>query len=247
MNPINFALLHGGGQGSWVWEETLNVLRMQAGDALNALALDVPGCGLKRDRITADISFDEIVSELLTDIESSGLTDIVLVGHSQAGSVIPALITRRPELFRRAIYVTCSIPLPGQTIMEMIGKGVHGSNPNEVGWPLDPATTSHIERVTAMMCNDMDETSTAAFLAKIGPDQWPASSYRETRWQFTRPATVPASYVLCLRDNILPTAWQQRFARERFDCEQIVTIDAGHQVMNTQPEALATILLREAG
>jgi pimeloyl-ACP methyl ester carboxylesterase len=50
--------------------------------------------------------------------------------------------------------------------------------------------------------------------------------------------------VLCLRDNILPMRWQHRFA-ERFKCERTIAIDAGHQVMNTQPQKLAAIILRE--
>jgi len=50
---------------------------------------------------------------------------------------------------------------------------------------------------------------------------------------------------VCLADGILPVAWQQKFA-ERFHAKRLVRIDAGHQVMNTRPQALAEILRNEA-
>jgi hypothetical protein len=40
-------------------------------------------------------------------------------------------------------------------------------------------------------------------------------------------------------------AWQTKFA-ERLKVDRIVCIDAGHQVMNTRPHALAEILRHEA-
>ena len=42
--PTDFAFLHGGVQGGWVWTETLAALALQTGGAFGrALALDIPG------------------------------------------------------------------------------------------------------------------------------------------------------------------------------------------------------------
>lgn len=241
----NFAFLHGGGQGSWVWEETIAALKQQSGGAVNCLGLDVPGCGTKRDRDTAAVEFDDIARELIADVEAAGMDDVVLVGHSQAGCVLPRMAEFRPDLFRRLIYVTCSSPLAGVTVQEMIGNGVHGQSENEVGWPLDPATHSMEERYNAMFCNDMTPDEVATFMAKVGADMWPVSSYTERNWRYDHLAAIPASYVLCERDNILPAAWQQRFA-DRYHAGRTARIDAGHQAMNTRPQALAEVLLAEA-
>jgi hypothetical protein len=48
-----------------------------------------------------------------------------------------------------------------------------------------------------------------------------------------------------LRDAILPVNWQELFAN-RLHASRRIRIDAGHQVMNTHPEALAEILRHEA-
>lgn len=243
---IDFVFLHGGGQGSWVWRDTIAELHKRAdGGVVRSLALDVPGCGEKRGRRTEGIGFNAIVDELLADIEDAGLDNVVLVGHSQAGTVLPYLLERRSELFRRLVYVSCSIPLPGQTVLEMVGDKLQGSDEDAVGWPVDPKTSDVRERMEIMVCNDMGPGEAGDFLGKLGSDQWPAASYRETNWQLGHLDAVPASYVLCQRDKILPVAWQEKFA-DRFHTEKIIRADAGHQVMNTQPQALAGILLGEA-
>lgn len=242
----DYAFLHGGGQGGWVWDETIEALGLQTGDGFGrALRLDVPGCGTKRGRTTEAVTVDDIAAELIADVEAAGLREVVLVGHSQAGCILPKMAKLRPDLFRRLVYVSCSSPLPGQTVAEMIGAGVHGENPDEVGWPVDPTTHSMEERYLIMFCNDMTRLQTAGFMAKLGHDAWPMQSYAHTDWGYDHLGAVPASYVVCLRDGILPVMWQEKFA-ERYRCERLVRVDAGHQAMNTRPHALAEVLRHEA-
>lgn len=242
----DFAFLHGGGQGGWVWAQTIAALREQGGDGVGrTLALDVPGCGAKRERDTSEISFDQIVAEVLSDIETAGLHDVVLVGHSQAGSVMPRMAETRPDLFKRLIYVSCSAPPDGVTVVELIGKGVHGASEMEVGWPVDPASVSPEERHRLMFCNDMDEAQAAELLHATRGDQWPMSSYAQRSWRYDHLAALPASYIVLTQDRALPVSWQERFAA-RLHAGRILRLDAGHQAMVTQPRRLAEIVLAEA-
>jgi pimeloyl-ACP methyl ester carboxylesterase len=243
MRVDNYAFLHGGGQGSWVWDRTIEVLNAQGGIA-RSIALDVPGCGVKRERTTDLIAVDDIAAELVADIEAAGLRDVVLVGHSQAGSILPKMAAMKPDLFHRLIYISCSSPLPGQTVRGMIGDGLHGDDPDEVGWPVDPRSCTTEERHSIMFCNDMNPAEAATFTAQLGKDSWPIQSYAHSDWRYEHLDAVPASYVVCLRDGILPVVWQERFA-ERFRCERIVSLDAGHQAMITRPHGLAEILRHE--
>jgi len=244
---IGYAFLHGGGQGSWVWQETVEALHRQTDDAFGrAFVLDVPGCGQKRERATGDLSLDDVARELVSDIESAGMKKVVLVGHSQGGQAMVFMLRHRPELFRRAVYISCSIPLPGQNGLEMIGKGRHGSSDREVGWPFDPdVVTDMNERYSLMFCNDMTAEQNAAFLGKLGKDMWPMRSYTETNWSCDHLGAVPASFVVCMQDAILTVPWQEKFA-DRVKAERRIHIDAGHQVMTTRPHALAEVLRHEA-
>lgn len=241
----HFALLHGGGQGGWVWERTLAALELQTGGAHRAIALDAPGCGAKRGRDTDGMTMAEVAADLVADIEAAGLSDVILVGHSQAGQAIPFMARLKPGLFRRLVYVSCSIPLPGQNVLQMMGRSAQGSNPDEVGWPFDPDTREPLLRVPEPYTNDMEVEQAARFAAELGKDSWPPKTYTMTDWAYDGVGLVPAAYVLCLKDRMLTPAWQEIFA-QRLGAERIVRIDAGHQVMNTRPQALAEALLLEA-
>lgn len=247
----DFAFLHGGGQGGWVWDETIAAMKVQAGEgqagpgAHRFLALDAPGCGAKRGRDTSGYAFADTTRELIADIEAAGFRDVVLVGHSQAGMTMPHMAELAPTgLLRKLVYVTCSAPLPGMTTLDQMGHCRHGENPEQVGYPVGPGASME-ERYRLMFCNDMDEDAAAAFLGKLGKDGWPASCYTHGDWRRDHLRSLPASYVVCLRDLALPVEWQERFA-DRLHARRIVRLDAGHQAMNTRPHALAEILLAEA-
>ena len=242
----NFVFLHGGGQGGWVWDETIAAINYQsgathqAGAGARCLALDGPGCGSKRGRATGDIAFAEINRELADEIAASGMTDVVLVGHSQAGTHLPAILALLPGVIRKLVFVSCIAPDPGLNVIEMTGQKIHGGN-----HPFTDAAMPIRDRFRAMFCNDMAGEAAEAFLDKLGPDQWPASCYAHTAWHYEGLADTRVSYVLCLQDAILPLAWQERFA-QRVHAGSTPRIDAGHQVMNTRPQALAEVLLAEA-
>lgn len=245
-DQVNFAFLHGGGQGSWVWDDTIAAIEAQSGGTARCLALDAPGCGAKRHRDTGEIPFADIARELIADIEAAGMTDVVLVGHSQAGMSMPQMAEFAPGLFRKLVFVTCSMPLPGKSTLDQMGNSMHGEKEDEVGWPVDPDTTPLEERFRAMFCNDMSKEEGDAFLAKLGEDMWPPCCYTHSDWRCDHLADIPVTYVLCLQDQALTPPWQVKFAH-RLHADRIVRIEAGHQVMCTRPQALAEILLAESG
>lgn len=240
----NLAFLHGGGQGSWAWRETIDAIVAQDGQHFRKIvALDVPGCGEKRERDTECLTPADVASELIADLGTEGMSDIVLVGHSLAGNLLPAMAQLRPDMFRRLVYLSCSIPLPGQTVLEMMGNGVHGSNPDEVGWPVDPGAVAMRDRYSAMYFEDMKQEQIDEFLANLDLDNWPYSFFSNTKFDFDM-LKVPSIYVLCRNDRILPASWQEEFAR-RFKVARVVHLDAGHQAMMTRPHGFAEILRLE--
>ena len=234
---INFAFLHGGGQGAWVWDEVLAALTLQGGDAVRATAFDLPGCGAKRGQDTSQLTVRDVAGRFVADLAASGMTDIVLVGHSNAGTIMPLVAEMRPDLIRRYIYVSCMAAPPGQTIREvMAAKPAHGERSESLSGG----------RLREMFCNDMTDDEATAFMAKLGQDSWPTlQALGETDWRYDHLAGKPATYIICLKDQALAPDWQETFAA-RLHAQRRVRIDAGHQVMNTRPRELAEILRAEA-
>jgi pimeloyl-ACP methyl ester carboxylesterase len=239
--PMNFAFLHGGGQGAWIWEETLAALGQQMrGTTFHAKAFDLPGCGTKRRLDTSRLTVRDVATYFVSELAASGLEPCILVGHSNAGTILPIVAELRPDLVRRYVYVSCIAPPPGQTIREVMRPR------HPIGDEAETAAQTDLsERLRRMFCNDMGDAQATAFLAKLGHDHWPTlQALSETDWRYEQLRGRPASYVICLQDQALAPEWQEDFA-SRLQVQRRVYIDAGHQAMNTRPHSLAEILLNE--
>lgn len=233
-------LLHGGSHGSWCWAPLLAELDRQPGPFGRLLALDMPGCGRKRGRDVADKTLASIVAELNQDIRDAGLTEIVLVGHSIAGILLPMMVAADPALFSHLIYLTTSLPREGESILSMMGTSLHGQDPEHVGWPVDPATPP-MELFQAMFAPDLTPEQVAWLMSEVAQDVTPAAVATEPATRHGYAGRVPATYVVTLRDPILPPVWQRRFA-ERAGCDVIVEIDTPHEPFVSHPALLAETL-----
>ena len=243
---FNYAFVHGAGEGGWLWDDLIAAMRLQtAGRFGRALALDVPGCGAKPGRHVEDLGPDEVAAELIADIEAAGLKDVVLVGHSMAGTILPRMVAQRPDLFRRLIYVACAAPAPGQTASEIFGSSRRGERADEIGWPIDPRTCTAEELFSVLFWTDTTPEQTEMFRRQLPRNHWPARTQAARDWTYDHLAATPSTYVVCLQDMSAPAPWQEVFA-ERLKCERLVRIDAGHQAMVTRPQALAEALRLEA-
>lgn len=225
-----------------MWAEVVPLL--EAAGA-RVLLLDVPGCGAKRERETIELTVEEVADELLGDIAAAGVNGVVLVGHSQAGTLLPVMWARQRGELARLVYVAAAAPLPDQGLEDMLGFGIRGADPDAVGWPLDPERHDLDEMRLLTLCNDMDEAQRRNFLIRLDRDAWPLGVTYAVHWRYDHLAGVPSAYVLCERDGMLPPEWQERFAA-RLHAGRIVRIDAGHQPMVTRPAELAGLLLAEA-
>lgn len=236
----DFIFQHGAMMGGYVWDELIAAMKEQAGETIRCLALDVPGCGAKRGIDPRGLTFDDIVASQLADVDASGMSDVVLVGHSQGGTIVPRLVEARPGLFRQLIYISCLGPDPGQSVMEAAEAG---------DMPEDEpvAATTIMDRMITMLCNDMDPPTARDFLARLGRgDSWPPSSYAERGWRYDHLKGVPATYVFCEQDNCVPPDKQEKYLAN-LQAGKVIRIDSGHQPMNSRPGELARLLLAEAG
>jgi len=241
---MDFVFVHGGGQGSWTWQEVIAALDRQEPGAHRCLALDMPGCGTKRGRDTSAISHGEAIAALADEVAATGLVDPVLVGHSQAGTVLPGLVAAAPGRFARAIYVSCLAPVAGVTVRATVDQVHAAPEAPAHGIYRNPEVPPRVQWQTRF-CNDMPPARAEAFLDRLGHDVWPESSQVWTDWRYDHLGGLPATYVLCLEDRALPAEAQEAFAR-RLGCERTVRVDCGHQIQQTRPHALAEIRRQEA-
>jgi pimeloyl-ACP methyl ester carboxylesterase len=242
---MDIVFLHGGRQNGSIWGETIAALALQEPGAHRCIVLDAPGCGARRGLDTSAMTHEALIDTLVADVRAAGASRAMLVGHSQAGTALPAMVARAPELFAKVVYVSCVAPVPGGDMMQTV-MAIHAAPEAPLHGIFGNPDVPPLEQFRAMFCNDMGPEQAEAFLARLVDEGYPDLSSAWSGWEYDHLAEVPSTYVQCLRDKILTPAAQEAFAA-RFHCDRVVRIDAGHQVQNTRPHALAEVLRLEAG
>jgi pimeloyl-ACP methyl ester carboxylesterase len=100
-----FALVHGSWHGAWCWER-LSPLLQEAGH--DVVATDLP-CD---DGAASFQTYADVVCDALKGCSD----DVVLVGHSLAGTTIPLVAVRRPV--RHLVYLCALIPDIGRSLFD---------------------------------------------------------------------------------------------------------------------------------
>ena len=226
----SFVLVHGGAHGAWCWDRVRPLLERDR-RVERVLAVDLPGHGERLGLKTQDeIGLSDYVDTVVDDIETAGLSDVVLVGHSLAGITLPHVAARLPARLRRLIYLSTTNPALGQSVMDELASN-----------PLSPVSRG-ID-VTKAFCSDLDEATSAWLRSQLGPE--PSGPLETKVTRVAGPPEIPSTYVLLEQDAVLLPAYQLENAK-RIGAGEIVRMTGGHSVFASRPEDLAEVLLRYA-
>ena len=230
-----FALVHGAWHGGWCWERLAPELERRGHDVV---AVDLP-CD------DPDALFDDYAATVVEALAGAG-DDVVVVGHSLGGQTIPLVAARRPVA--RMVFVCALIAQPGASFADQLRAEPDMFVPGyEAG--LAPAGERPVREwvdydiARATMYGDCAEADARAAFARLRPQ---ASTPYFAPCSLTAFPAVPASYVVVADDRIVNPAWSRRAAAERLGVRPL-ELPGGHSPVLAQPEALAALLVAQAG
>jgi pimeloyl-ACP methyl ester carboxylesterase len=223
-----FVLVHGAGDGAWIWEKLLPHLRARGHEPV---AMDLP-C----DDPMATVEDD--ITAICDAIPDAAGDDVVAVAHASAGLHMPFLANRRP--LRHIVYACAVVPTPGKTFVDMMAHepDMFLEDGLTDTYQFDEAGRSFFsqEKLVADFAVDcpLDE---ARHYAKLSRPQ------RVTLFMEVLPPLpdVPSTYVVGSEDITLNPDWARRVARERLDAN-VVELRTGHTPMLGDPAGLADVL-----
>jgi pimeloyl-ACP methyl ester carboxylesterase len=238
MTLPDLVLVHGGEHAGDCWDLVLTKIHRQAPE-LRTLAVDLPGHGAKPgDLATATIG--EWVESVVADIETAGLGDIVIVGHSMAGVTVPGVVAKLGSArVREMILAAAFVPPQGKAIADTLGGplAIFARRAARIGKPMKiPAPAARWA-----FCNGMTPTQRRATMSKLH-----AESSRipgEPVDRSALPDDVPRTWILTTRDRALSVASQRASMAALGGMQAVIPIDACHEVMFSDPERLAEILV----
>jgi pimeloyl-ACP methyl ester carboxylesterase len=235
-----FVLVHGGGHGGWCWQRTARALR-EAGHEVHTPTLT--GFG---DRVHLDdghVGFPTFVTDIVNVLEFEDLRDVVLVGHSMGGVIVPRVAEVARERVGRVVWLAGPVLEDGETLVQAIPQTPAIARAVTLGE--DGSVTTDVELLLDAILAD----ASAADRRWVGERHRPyptAALVEPGQLSAFLALGCPAGYVAALQDQAVPIEAARRFAA-RLPGAPLVEIDAGHDSMVTRPAETAAALIAVSG
>ncbi len=173
-------------------------------------------------------------------LKSAASPQVVLVGHSFAGSVITGVADRIPARIGRLIYLDAAVPQSGQSAFSLLPPDIAASRRRDAAassggltLPVPPAAAFGVT----------DPADAAWLTRQLRPH--PVKSYEDTL-QLRHPVGNgrPKTYIACTSPGYPLLASTRQWVRSQpgWDYQELAT---GHDAMITAPQLLAALLLAE--
>ncbi|MEA2686970.1 MAG: hypothetical protein QOE93_2165 [Actinomycetota bacterium] len=225
-----FALVHGAWFGGWCWTPLAVQLR-KLGHTVVApdLPIEDPNAGVAE--------YAAAIEQALDRTGSAPGDDVILVGHSLAGLVIPVVAEHRPVA--GLIFLNALLPDPGEPMKidpDTFSDGWAALSAEQVSdengstsWPEDAAMKAFF--------HDCPPLVAAESARQLRPQSWTVANQENPLQALP---TAPAAYVLCTDDKWINPGWSRRVARARLGADAI-ELPGGHAPMIVDPDLLADL------
>jgi pimeloyl-ACP methyl ester carboxylesterase len=228
-----FVLIHGAGNGGWVWDKLVPHLQEYGHDVK---APDLPGHGDDSTPIS-EVSTSAYVERVCHVIDQSD-EPVMLVGHSLAGLVISQTTEDCPEKIDTLVYLAAYLMPNGQGVVDAVQQ-----DSESLAWPnivIDEATGGSLVRKEKQRevffhdCADED-VRWAKSLVQPHPPGGGTEPVEVTDGKF---GSVNRAYIQCMQDRAVTPSFQEKMYTE-LPCEPVITMNTGHFPQISAPEALA--------
>src|SRR5690348_5939262 len=114
--PRTFVLVHGSWHGGWCWRRVADRLEKSCHKVCTPT---VTGLGERVHLLTAAVDLNTHVTDVANLIKYEGLQNVVLVGHSYAGSIITDVAEEMLPAIGSIVFIDAFLPGNGDTMLSM--------------------------------------------------------------------------------------------------------------------------------
>jgi pimeloyl-ACP methyl ester carboxylesterase len=228
-----FVLVHGGGHGGWCWRACANELRARGHEVY---APTLTGFGDRAHLHAPD--FETFVTDIANVVAFEDLYDVVLVGHSMGGVVIPRVAEAIPERIARVVWLAAVVTNDGESLIDATPQSEWIARAVTIG----PDGTAHTDPELILDANIHDGTPEQRKFVRDRHLPYPPHALVEPgRLRAFLALGIPTSYVTATADRTIEPHVCEKFAARLPGCKR-GTVDAGHDCMVTRPSETADAL-----
>ena len=236
-----YVLVHGISHGGWCWRPLARLLR-RAGHEVFTPTLT--GLGERWHLVSADVNLDTHITDVVNVLMFEDLAEVILVGHSYGGMVVTGVADRALSRIGHLVFLDAAHPRNGESLrdtapdfMDNVRKTTRIVNGAEL--MNAPPSLEFVELMGVTAPHDIKW-----MMERLTPHPWKCceQALRLVNERLTRniPYTnINASWSVKYLEPV--------FKQRALEGDRVWEIATGHDIMITEPEALAQMLLKLAG
>lgn len=233
-----FLFVHGACHGGWCWKELVPLLQPQINKIYTPT---LTGCGERIHLLTRDITLQTHIDDIVNVIRYEDLNNVILIGHSYAGLIIPAVYEAVSDRINQLVFLDSYIPASGKTGFDILEpqyqeQWQYVAQTQGQGW-LMPANENSLDvwgvsnqairdfllpKITDFSINFL---KTPIFLTELFEQ-------------------ANKTYIRCTRPNYVNELMSPFYLQAQRNQWPIYEIDSDHEPQLTAPKQLAEILLK---
>jgi len=113
-----FVLIHGMWHGGWCWQKVTPLLRDTGHDVYTPT---LTGLGERVHLANPEMDVGVHIQDVVNLVRFEDLHDVILVGHSFGGSLVPAIAEKIPDRMAHLINLDGPFPENGKALKDLIG------------------------------------------------------------------------------------------------------------------------------
>src|SRR5262245_2795677 len=234
-----YVLVHGGGHGGWCYGKVAPLLRAAGHDVY---APTMTGVGERAHLVSRDVDLDLHIRDITAVLHAEDLRDVVLVGHSYGGMVVTGVADRAADRIGRLVYLDAANPVNGQSLVDVAGPVIEAVRPD--GRVVDGVELVLLPSPDAGRLYGVTDPGDLAWMAdRLTGHPWACFEQKLELGNEAALGEIPQYHVVCT--STLGTRDPGLMETARAE-GRLWDIDTGHDLMITEPEAVADVLLRVA-